>query len=109
MQPIAFGANGSYWYGTSNGTTTCDDDTLGVDPVYLVAKNCYTRTGPPPGYPVTCAAENATCAISGTRTIAYGADGDFVYQTVTGQTPCTNAAFGADPLPNAPKACYLTS
>jgi hypothetical protein len=109
VQPIAFGTNGSYWYGSSAGSTTCDAATLGVDPIYLVGKNCYTRTGPPQGYPVTCAAENATCAVTGTRTVAYGADGDFVYRTVTGSTACTNDGFGRDPLPNVAKACYVTS
>jgi hypothetical protein len=58
---------------------------------------------------VTCAAENATCAVTGTRTVAYGADGDFVYRTVTGSTACTNDGFGRDPLPNVAKACYVTS
>ncbi|MEC3995420.1 alpha-L-rhamnosidase [Actinacidiphila sp. DG2A-62] len=108
-QPLAFGANGSYWYGSSHGSTTCETGTLGVDPIYLVGKDCYTRTGPPQGYPVTCAAENATCAISGTRTVAYGADGVFAYRTVTGSVACGNDALGGDPLPGVVKACYLTS
>ncbi|MFC1434032.1 trehalase family glycosidase [Streptacidiphilus sp. N1-3] len=109
-QPIAFGANGAFWLGRSNGSTTCDTDTLGVDPLYGVAKTCYTRTsGGPTGYPVNCAAENGTCGFSGQRTVAYGADGDYLYRTFAGGAACTNTAFGNDPLPGVAKSCYLTS
>jgi hypothetical protein len=97
-QPIAFGAAGSFHYGSSNGSTTCDVPTLGVDPIYNVAKACYTTS-----------AENGTCAFTGQKTVAYGADGDFIFKTFTGGTACTNAAFGADPLVNVAKSCYVTS
>jgi hypothetical protein len=108
-QPIAFGANGAFWQGRSNGSTVCGTETVGVDPIYNVAKNCYAWTGAPAGYPATCSAENGTCALTGRRTVAYGADGDYLYATFTGSTPCTNAAFGSDPIPGVAKSCYTTS
>jgi hypothetical protein len=64
--------------------------------------------GPPAGFGTKCAAETGTCSFQGTQTVAYGADGDFVYRTLTGGTPCTNAAFGVDPAVNIAKGCYLT-
>jgi hypothetical protein len=108
-QPIAFGADGAYWTTTSNGATTCSADTVGVDPVYDVAKSCYTQTGAPQGFGTTCAAENGTCAFSGERTVAFGADGDFVYRTFNGGVGCTNTAFGQDPIYGVAKSCYLVS
>ncbi|SCE21409.1 alpha-L-rhamnosidase [Streptomyces sp. DvalAA-14] len=108
-QPIAFGADGAFWIGRSSGSTSCDVDTMGIDPVYNVAKSCYAWAGPPAGYPVTCSAENGTCALNGRRTVAYGADGDYLYATFTGSAPCTSAAFGSDPLAGVAKSCYVTS
>ncbi len=109
VQPIAFGADGAFWQGRSNGSTTCDNDTLGVDPIFQVAKNCYLYTGAPTGFGATCAAENATCSFAGQRTVAFGAGGDYLYRSFTGGTPCTTAAFGSDPLPGIAKKCYTTS
>jgi hypothetical protein len=108
-QPLAFGANGAYWAGTGNGTTSCTGGTFGVDPIFNVVKTCYSWHGAPSGYGTTCAAENGTCSFSGQQTVAYGADGDYVYGTFTGGAACTNTAFGTDPIPNVPKSCYLTS
>ncbi|MEU6852902.1 trehalase family glycosidase [Actinacidiphila alni] len=108
-RPVAYGAAGAFWPGRANGATTCGNDTMGVDPVYGVGKSCYGYAGPPAGYPTTCAAENGTCAFTGRRTVAYGANGDYRYATFTGGAPCTNDAFGGDPLPGVNKSCYLTS
>jgi hypothetical protein len=108
-QPIAFGADGAYWSTTSNGTTNCSAATVGVDPVYDVLKSCYSEAGPPPGFGTTCATENSTCAFDGERTVAFGADGDFVYRTFNGGADCTNTAFGQDPIYGVAKSCYLVS
>jgi Bacterial alpha-L-rhamnosidase 6 hairpin glycosidase domain len=107
-QPIAYGANGAFWLGRSNGSTTCGNDAFGVDPVYQVAKTCYAYTGAPTGFAAKCAAEDGTCAFTGQRTVAYGADGDYLYKTFTGGAACTTAAFGTDPLYGVAKSCYTT-
>ena|GEM_PF-7101643 len=53
-------------------------------------------------------AEGGTCAFSGKKTVAYGAQGSFLYKTFTGGTPCTGAAFGGtDPLYGVAKSCYV--
>ncbi|MHA6765476.1 alpha-L-rhamnosidase-related protein [Streptacidiphilus sp. PAMC 29251] len=109
-QPLAYGADGAFWLGRSNGATVCGNATMGIDPIYNVAKACYAPSGPPTGFGASCAAENGTCSFSGQRTVAYGADGDFLYRTFTGGAPCTNAAFGnSDPIFGVAKSCYLTS
>ncbi|WP_225408593.1 alpha-L-rhamnosidase-related protein [Stigmatella hybrida] len=107
-QPLAFGANGSFWSGISPGTTVCNSGSFGVDPLFGTAKACYYPTGAPAGFGTLCAAEKGTCAFSGQKTVAYGANGAFVYKTFTGGTACTAAAFGgADPLYNVAKSCYV--
>jgi len=106
-QPVAYGAYGAFKYTVADGDTTCSSATFGGDPVDGEAKACYTRLGNPPGYSTNCAAEGSTCAFSGQKTVAYGARGSFVYRTFTGGTACTNSAFGADPLYNVAKSCYL--
>ena len=40
-----------------------------------------------------------------TATVAYGARGAFIYRTFTGGFPCTNTAFGSDPLAGVGKSC----
>ncbi|MDC0710555.1 alpha-L-rhamnosidase [Stigmatella sp. ncwal1] len=107
-QPLAFGANGAFWSGTSSGTTVCNSGSFGVDPLFGTAKACYVPTGAPTGFGTLCSAEQGTCAFSGQKTVAYGANGAFLYKTFTGGTPCTAAAFGgADPLYGVAKSCYL--
>jgi len=76
----------------------------GVQPgTYLVAAN-PGPSGAPTGY-TSCAAENGTCSFSGTESVAFGADGIFTYQTLTGGTACDDAVFG-DPDYGIVKSCY---
>jgi hypothetical protein len=52
----------------------------------------------------TCASENGTCNFSGTRQVRYGANGSYVYQSLTGPVACNNATFG-DPAVGYAKTC----
>ncbi|MBX3603913.1 MAG: pilus assembly protein PilY [Piscinibacter sp.] len=52
-----------------------------------------------------CAVENATCAISGTKEVAYGAGNNWKFMTVNADVACSNAVFG-DPINGTVKACY---
>ncbi len=57
----------------------------GVQPgTYLVAAN-PGPPGAPTGY-TSCAAENGTCSFSGPQSVAFGGNGIFTYQTLTGGT-----------------------
>ncbi|MEE4544821.1 alpha-L-rhamnosidase C-terminal domain-containing protein [Streptomyces sp. V4-01] len=59
---------------------------------------------PPAGYTL-CAQQNGSCAFTGTRSVAYGANGVFGYRTVTGGTSCDDATLG-DPDYGFAKSCY---
>jgi alpha-L-rhamnosidase len=77
----------------------------GVQPgTYTIAAD-PGPAGAPAGY-TACAAENGTCSFAGTQSVAYGADGIFTYQTLSGGTACGNAVFG-DPVYGTVKACFL--
>jgi hypothetical protein len=100
---VAFGANGHFYYGTFTGGTPCTPEVLG-DPIFGVVKNCSVSAGPPAFSP--CSAENAVCSFTGTRTVAYGAEGRFQYRPATGSISCDNTAF-SDPIYGVAKACYV--
>jgi parallel beta-helix repeat protein len=55
-----------------------------------------------------CAPEGGFCAFSGTRQVAYGANGTFVYKTLSEGVSCTNGVFG-DPLYGTVKQCFVSS
>src|SRR5687768_18286339 len=55
-----------------------------------------------------CAAEGGVCAFSGTMEVRYGANGSFVYRTLTDGTACTNEVFG-DPIFGTVKQCAIRS
>ena len=56
-----------------------------------------SRIRRPPTEWTVCAAEGGVCAFTGTMEVRYGADGAYVYQTLTDGTACTNDVFG-DPI-----------
>lgn len=53
-----------------------------------------------------CAGEEQTCTFSGTKTIAFGANGTYLYRTATNSIVCSNSVF-TDPAPGVPKSCYV--
>src|SRR5262245_22410958 len=55
-----------------------------------------------------CANEGGTCSFSGTQQVRYGANGAYVYKTLTGGTACTNSVFG-DPAYGTAKQCEIGS
>lgn len=80
--------------------------TGGTPPVLNVVSN-YTGTLPSDFSTTPCAAENATCNVSGTVDVAYGIIGqtEWRFMTVNSNVACSNATFG-DPLQGIVKACY---
>jgi hypothetical protein len=101
---IAYGANGSFVFQTATNGIACNNTTFGGDPIFGTAKACYIG---PEGYAFCAAAENGTCSFSGTKNIAYGANGKFVFQTATNGIACNKGAFSGDPIFGVVKACYL--
>jgi hypothetical protein len=102
---VAYGA-GTYTYKTANASTACTSAAFNGDPAPNLAKSCYVApAGGPSGY-AQCAAEDGTCGFTGSRNVAYGANGAFNNRLLSGGTACTNAVFG-DPLNGVAKSCYL--
>jgi hypothetical protein len=105
---IAYGAPGGYVYqAVAAGAVPCTTAAFGGDPAYGTLKSCYL---PPPGGPsgyALCAAENGTCTVSGTRTVAYGLNGAYSYRSVTGSVACGNSVFG-DALYSVAKSCFVS-
>jgi len=46
--------------------------------------------------------------VDGTRQVRYGANGAYIYKTVSGQFSCSNAYFG-DPIYGVVKSCSYSS
>jgi alpha-L-rhamnosidase len=77
----------------------------GVQPgAYTIAAN-PGGTSVPTGY-TSCAQENGTCSFTGTESVAFGANGVYTYQTLTGGTACNNTVFG-DADYGFVKSCYV--
>jgi hypothetical protein len=97
---VAFGGNGSFVFKKSAPEfgIACTTTVFGANPA-PGANACYAapyEAGP---------AENAAGTANGPREIAFGANGVFNFQTITGAYTCNRTTFG-DPLPNVVKACY---
>lgn len=54
-----------------------------------------------------CGNENQFCSFSGTRNVRYGANGVYVYRTLTNGVNCSNAVFG-DPVFGVAKRCSIS-
>ena len=88
---MASTAGGYVYQAAAAGPMPCTTAAFGGDPAYGTLKSCYLPPqGGPSGYTL-CAAENGTCAFTGTAMVAYGANGAFVYHQRRGGTPCTTA------------------
>jgi hypothetical protein len=123
---VRYGYGGRWSYRTVNGGVPCTNQVFG-DPAYGAPKECWVQVaaGPPQGSgggygggygsggaPYgggggLCAREGGWCAFNGTRRVRYGANGRFAFQVINGGIHCTNEAFGGDPAPYQPKACWV--
>jgi alpha-L-rhamnosidase len=109
-ESVAFGANGIYTYTTESSSVACNASALS-DPDYGVVKACYVgpvTTGPSGVTATYCGPENALCSFSGTKTVYFGAGGNWTSKSITGGTPCTNGVF-TDPDAGVVKACFIAS
>ena len=105
---VRYGAGSTFVYRSLAGGADCGNATFG-DPVPNTVKHCElsdTELPPATGAWTACAAENATCIFSHTRTVAYGARGTYAFASAAGSIACSNASFG-DPLNGVVKQCYV--
>ena len=100
---VRYGALGTYVYKILTDGTACSNAVFG-DPVVYTVKACEIRSLPARTEWTVCATEGGVCAFTGTAEVRYGADGVYVYQTLTDGIACTNAVFG-DPIYGTVKAC----
>ena len=71
------------------------------------ARSTLSASALPAGWS-QCAGEHGTCSVTAPGMIAYGAPGNYVYQSVAaGTVPCTTTGFGDDPDYGTLKSCYL--
>ena len=104
---MAYGAPGGYVYqSVAAGTVPCTVSGFGGDPDYGTLKSCFLAPAGGPSGSTWCANENGTCAVQGTRNVAYGLNGAFRSRQVTGTVSCSNAVFG-DALYSVPKSCFV--
>ena len=118
VKDVAYGNHGAYFhhFNVMSGTP-CNNQAFG-DPSRGTGKACWirdsgtsgngggspTRIGPS-GY-AWCADEGQWCSFSGTKAVAYGANGYYSYRYgVTGGISCSNEEFG-DPVAGTGKSCY---
>jgi hypothetical protein len=104
---VRYGANGSYVFKTLTDGTACTNEVFG-DPIFGTVKQCSIRSTPPPPEWTFCASEGGVCAFTGTTEVRYGANGSYVFKTVTDGTACTNEVFG-DPIFGTVKQCAIRS
>lgn len=63
----------------------------------LLAPQAFAATDYPSGY-TKCVREGASCSMSGTRSVAFGKSGVFVYATLTGSFTCQASLFPANSI-----------
>ena len=88
----------------NNSIVVCSSSTNCSALNVTVGATNYTNYGNNSGNWTQCAGENQYCSFFGTRTVQYGANGVYVYRTITNGTTCSNAIFG-DPIFGVAKHC----
>ena len=81
--------------------------TLMAAALLAAAAAANAATDYPTGY-IKCAKEGETCSFSGTRSVAYGKSGTFVYATLTGPITCSASLFPSISVDN-PRYCSYSS
>ncbi|MBL8522757.1 MAG: hypothetical protein JNN20_03610 [Betaproteobacteria bacterium] len=111
---VAYGAGNQWRTRTFQNGANCTNAAFGGDPAPNVKKMCYLEGAAASSVSTRidsrwsrCANESGVCRVNGVRSVAYGAQGKWVYRTVENGVNCTNAGFGRDPIPGVAKACFV--
>jgi len=113
-QPVRYGSNGKYYYGTFSNGVNCSNSIFG-DPNNGVVKQCSyggvipddaTIIAAPATSPnwIFCAGEKQQCNFNGSQPVRYGSNGKYYYGTFTDRVLCANSVFG-DPNYGVVKDC----
>jgi hypothetical protein len=109
---IASGGSQTFTITPSNGyevnSTLVDGTNMGALTTYTFSNVAADHTISASFAPswVFCADENQLCGFTGTKNVRYGANGIYVFKTLTNGTMCTNNVFG-DPVVGVVKQCYI--
>ncbi len=88
------------------GQANCSNTFFGSDPVPGVVKHCESQGASPTGTWTFVADEWGAFTLSAASRVRYGAGSTWVERDLpAGQASCSNAYFGADPLPGTVKRC----
>ena len=102
-QHVRYGANGAFVYRSLSDGIFCSNSVFG-DPAPGAVKQCATSSTTTNWS--FCAVEGGVCAFSGTQQVRYGANGLYVYRTLSDGIFCWNSVFG-DPVPGMVKQCSI--
>lgn len=103
-----------YGYGTSwitlsvTGGGTCSNTFFGSDPLFGTVKICQVAGGPTVNWS-TIATEGQSFTVTGTQTVRFGSEPNWISMSVTGSGACTNAFFGSDPFFGTFKQCQVAA
>ncbi|KAF7598658.1 MAG: hypothetical protein CGU29_11055 [Candidatus Dactylopiibacterium carminicum] len=81
---------------------------LGGIVAMLLASGVHAATDYPSGY-TKCVKEGSTCPMSGTRSVAFGKSGTFVYATLTGSFVCQASLFPSNSITGSRWCSYAGS
>jgi hypothetical protein len=102
-QFVAYGRDGKFYFKKINGSYTCNDSTFG-NPI-SGTKACYTAV---PTFTYKVMQGGSFDVGSSTYLAAYGVDGWWITNLVTGNVTCNSDSFnGGDPYWPKQKACYI--
>ncbi|MDQ7991035.1 MAG: hypothetical protein REI09_15515, partial [Candidatus Dactylopiibacterium sp.] len=82
---------------------------LGGMAALFLSAAAYAATDYPSGYTKCAQNTGATCSMSGTRSVALGKSGSFVYATKTGSFACTGSAFPSNSFTESAWCSYSGS
>lgn len=109
---IAYGIGSEWVYRNASGPFLCSVENF-ADIAKGRVKSCYYETsaivggGNIQGGWRRCGSEGEGCTLDRPRRVAYGANGKFRYQSLSGKFTCDTRTFGGDPIPGVVKSCYF--
>ena len=102
---VRYGANGSFVYRTLTDGTACTNEVFG-DPIYGTVKAMRDQEHAAADRVDVLRAGGRRVRLHRHEEVRYGANGAFVYRTLTDGTACTNEVFG-DPIYGTVKQCAI--
>jgi len=102
--------NGTVNYSVSaNSTSSSQTGTMTIaGKTFTVTQSGSSSSSGSSGSGTFCANENAFCSFTGNQNVRYGANGTYVFKSLTNGTMCNNSVFG-DPIVGVVKQCYIRS